>query len=215
MGLPVETARFPEINEIATGTFNRERMDNRPRLFMLLIGCKPPGRHTEQHDIFFGIGHSIGELIPDLMAFWPETGGKLHIDAWREVNHVHGFRVQVAAKQPGKPEGLRLFFINLGGYKPAEFDEFHYKVVLAASSGSEAIQQAKKTVFYRHTHFPGAESHIDDKYGVDVDDLYEIEDILPLSMKSKYSLILEKAGEPDEDPIHLGYFKLNSFKPVS
>ncbi|MEP6700612.1 MAG: DUF1543 domain-containing protein, partial [Bacteroidota bacterium] len=30
-----------------------------PKLFMLLIGCKPLGRNIEQHDIFFGIGETI------------------------------------------------------------------------------------------------------------------------------------------------------------
>ena len=37
-----------------------------------------------------------------------------------------------------------------------------------------AIMQAKKTAFYKHTGFVGAPSHVDDKYGVDVDDLHEI-----------------------------------------
>lgn len=53
------------------------------KLFMVLIGCKPEGRHTEQHDIFFGIGSELRDLIPDMLAFWPEANGKLHIDGWR------------------------------------------------------------------------------------------------------------------------------------
>ena len=65
------------------------------RLFMLLIGCSPEGRNTEQHDVFFGIGNSMRELVPDIIAFWPEAKGKLHLDAWREVNHVNGFSVKV------------------------------------------------------------------------------------------------------------------------
>jgi hypothetical protein len=32
-------------------------------LFMVLIGCKPTGRHTEQHDVFFGIANELRELI--------------------------------------------------------------------------------------------------------------------------------------------------------
>ena len=49
------------------------------KLFMLLLGCKPPGRHVEQHDVFFGIAGSLDELIPEIKAFWPETD-KIHID---------------------------------------------------------------------------------------------------------------------------------------
>ena len=51
---------------------------------MVLLGSKPKGRNTEQHDVFFGIAHSLEELYPDLAGFWPDAKG-LHIDAWREV----------------------------------------------------------------------------------------------------------------------------------
>lgn len=47
------------------------------KLFMLLLGCKPPGRHTEQHDIFFGIAASLRDLVPEIQAFWPELQ-KIH-----------------------------------------------------------------------------------------------------------------------------------------
>ncbi|HEY2722863.1 MAG TPA: DUF1543 domain-containing protein [Chitinophagaceae bacterium] len=58
-----------------------------PKLFMLLIGCTPPGRNIEQHDIFFGIGESVSDLVADVVAFWPGEN-KLHFDAWREVTNV-------------------------------------------------------------------------------------------------------------------------------
>jgi len=54
------------------------------KLFMVLLGCKPEGRHIEQHDIFFGIGYNLKELVPAMKEYWP--GGRIHIDAWREVN---------------------------------------------------------------------------------------------------------------------------------
>ena len=179
------------------------------KLFMLLIGCTPPSRYTEQHDVFFGIGNSVKDLVPDIIAFWPEAKGQLHLDAWREVNHVNGFSVRVVETAKAD-SGVRLFFINLGGYKKDEFEEFHYKMLVAAPDKGAAIKQAKETAFYRHTGFKGATSHIDDKFGVDVDDLYEIEDILPSSIKTMYSLkvIPGLPGEP-EDEIHLGYFKLD------
>ncbi|MEY4627966.1 MAG: hypothetical protein RLZZ595_292, partial [Bacteroidota bacterium] len=75
-----------------------------PRLYMVLIGCKPKGRHTEQHDVFFGIASSMKELLPQIIAFWPEAEGDLHIDAWREVTHVGGQQVQVMEKS-SKPAG--------------------------------------------------------------------------------------------------------------
>jgi hypothetical protein len=70
----------------------------------------------------------------------------------------------------------------------------------------------KKTAFFRHTGFKGANAHIDDKYGVDVDDAYEITDILPATAKEKYSIIVTPADSLIEDEMHLGYFKLSMFR---
>ena len=180
------------------------------KLFMLLLGCKPQGRHTEQHDIFFGIASSLPELVPAFTAFW-RGSGKLHIDAWREVTVVDGYSVNVIEKNdvPDTSGAAKLFFLNLGGYKEHEFEEYHYKLLAVAKEKSEAIQQAKETAFYKHTGFKGADSHIDDKYGVDVDDIYQIVDILPGEMKEKYSLILRPADTAIEDEWHLGYTKLS------
>ncbi len=182
------------------------------KLFMTLLGAKPQGRHTEQHDIFFGIGSSLKDLIPDMLRFWPETNGKLHIDAWREVNCQDGYRVQVMARDEpvaSAAAAVKLFFINLGGYKANEFEEYHYKMLVACKDKAEAIRQAKQTAFYKHTGFKGAESHIDDKYGIDVDDIYELEEILPEAIKQQYCLQLLPDPAAKEDDCHLGYFKLS------
>ena len=60
------------------------------KLFMVLIGCKPQGRHIEQHDVYFGIAHELKALVPEFISFWPETNGKMHVDGWREVSQVDG-----------------------------------------------------------------------------------------------------------------------------
>lgn len=184
-----------------------------PRLFMLLIGCKPAGRNTEQHDIFFGIANSVNELIPQIKSFWPDSG-KMHIDGWREVNTVDNHAIKIIPHTTEQePATNKLFFLNLGGYKENEFEEFHYKMLAVSADKGEAIKKAKLTAFYKHTGFAGADSHIDDKYGVDVDDIYEIEDILPASIKTKYNIRISAITDvkQQEDKLQLGYFKLNSF----
>ena len=182
------------------------------KLFMLLLGCKPSGRNTEQHDIFFGIAHNLKELIPAIIASWPEAHKKIHIDAWREVHFVDGHEIRVMEKMhAGKKfpnSTIKLFFINLGGYKKNEFEEFHYKILTACENKSAAIAASKKSAFYKHTGFKGATSHIDDKYGVDVDDIFEIEDILAPAFKENYALQLTPSPGCVEDPIHLGYLRL-------
>ena len=54
-------------------------------LYMVLIGCRPKGRHTEQHDIFFGIASALKDLIPEMYRFWPGAKGNMHIDGWRGI----------------------------------------------------------------------------------------------------------------------------------
>lgn len=181
------------------------------KLFMLLVGCKPKGRHTEQHDIFFGIGNSLKDLKDDIYTFWPEANHKIHIDAWREIVQVDGYRVNIFPRSEMsyyQSKETKLFFINLGGYKQNEFEEYHYKMVVACQEKEEAIYRAKQTAFYRHTGFEGAPSHIDDKYGIDVDDIYEIDDILPDHTKKQFCIVLSKNASPVDDDIHPGYLKL-------
>jgi hypothetical protein len=175
---------------------------------MLLLGCKPEGRFTEQHDIFFGVAEEVKELKDHIISFWPEAKGKIHVDAWREVKHTEGYNVNIVSA--GTNVGnARLFFINLGGYKRNEFDEFHYKLLIPAKDSGEAVRKAKQSAFYKHTQFDNATSHIDDKYGIDVDDVYEINDILLPAFKEKYSIQLTAAENAPEDEMQLGYLKLD------
>ena len=185
------------------------------KLYMLLLGCKPKDRFTEQHDIFFGAGQSLKDLLPDILAFWPGPH-KIHIDAWRRVTEVNGYHIHLVAKETVTKEAVRnngqLFFLNLGGYKADEFEEYHYKMLVVAKDKAGAIEQAKQSAFYKHTGFNGAHSHIDDKYGVDVDDLYEIEDILPAAIKENYFVEIEEVAGLEKDQWHLGYTKLSSLE---
>ncbi|MEO8793925.1 MAG: DUF1543 domain-containing protein [Daejeonella sp.] len=183
------------------------------KLYMILIGCTPDGRNTEQHDMFFTIAKNMKDLLPQIEAFWPEAKGEMHVDAWREVNRVGNYKVNVIPRTESSADtNVNLFFINLGGYKKDEFDEFHYKIIVAAENKADAIKQAKETAFYKHVTFEGAKSHIDDKFGVDVDNIHQIGDILPKSIKSEFSISLETTIEKIDDEIHLGYFKLSSFR---
>ena len=177
-----------------------------PQLFMVLLGATPKGRNIEQHDIFFGIANSIKDLVPEMIAFWPEANGKIHIDAYRIVNKVGDYKVEVAAKNDEIKTDLNgLFFLNLGGYKKGEFEELHYKMLVVSDQKAAAIKEAKETAFYQHVGFKGATSHIDEKYGVDVDDIFQIEDILSKEAKSKFKLKFSPASNEPEDELILGY----------
>lgn len=182
-------------------------MEEQHKLYMVLLGCTPPGRLTEQHDIFFGIGTSVTALVEDMYRFWPD-GGRLHVDSWREVTHVDGYAITIIPKSEAQPSEEKLFLLNLGGYRPGEFEEYHYKTLIVASTMADAVKQSKKSAFYKHYGFKGAESHIDDKYAIDVDDMHKVEDILAPHLKEQYSIRISKSENGTEDELHIGYLKL-------
>jgi len=186
-------------------------MKKSPTLFMLLLGCRPKGRFIEQHDIFFTIGNSLKEIIPDIKNSWKDSGN-IHIDSWRMITACDGFKISIVPFDKNLLQSEKLFFFNLGGYKENDLEEYHYKMIVAAKNKASAIKKAKETAFYKHTGFKGATSHIDDKYGIDVDDLYEITDILPAEIKSKYSILIQPSTKSKEDKLNIGYTNLSKIK---
>lgn len=179
-----------------------------------MLGCTPKGRITEQHDIFFGIAPSLYELKDDFYDFWPEAEKQIHIDAWQEVTQVENYKIEIINREESNESSLKLFFINLGGYLPGQFEEFHHKLLLVANSKSDAVKKAKQSAFYKDFGFKGAESHIDDQYGVDIDEVYNIDEILSEKFKSKFALkIAPNVGPKDE--LHIGYLKMSKIKKAT
>jgi len=185
------------------------------KLYMVLLGSKAPNRNVEQHDFFFGIGASLAELIPSIREFWPDAGNSLHIDGWREVTCVEGFSINIIPKNLADPHNRKhLFFINLGGYRTGKLEEQHYTLLTVQEDRKHAIKASTVTDFFKTASIEkvkAAASHIDEKYGIDVDEIYHIEDLLSPGCKALYHI--ELLPEPDlvNDEIHLGYLKLNQW----
>lgn len=179
------------------------------KLFYIILGATPTGRNIEQHDVFFGIAENLKELVPHMKNFWKEADGKIHIDCYQEVRFADGYEVKIVEKTDAISEN-QLYFINLGGYKKGYFEEFHEQHLMVGSSMGEVVKKVKETEFYKTMGFENAVSHIDDKHGVDIDDIFNVNDILPQAMKEKYSIILEKSDEENqENPMGLGYLKID------
>lgn len=175
-------------------------------LFMVVVGGKPEGRYTEQHDVFFGIADELKELVPSMYEFWPALEGRMHIDSWRKVGKVDGYNIQIIEKSEQNPNNSkRLYFVNLGGYKPNDMEEYHYKQLVVAANLAEATKIAKDTVFWKHHE----SSHIDDKYGIDVDDIYEVVDLLNPTFKEKYHILIQETSNIPEDTLEVGYLKIS------
>ena len=205
-----------------------------PTLFMVKIGARPKGRLIEQHDMYFGVGKRIGDFIDAINHHWPEVKNKWHLDAYRAVTVVDNHHIdwQPTVDNPNYPNTqhhenakdsyLKLFFINLGGYLVGEFEEYHHKLLIVAPTQADAIKQAKQSAFYKQYSFNdkntsfNAASHIDDKHQVDVDEIYDVNDLLT----GGYLLITPLADEnadtaAPEDKAHIGYLSLKKLKLLS
>ncbi|MDR6515770.1 DUF1543 domain-containing protein [Chryseobacterium camelliae] len=182
------------------------------KLFYIILGATPKGRNIEQHDVFFGIAENLKDLVPEMKKFWKEADGKIHIDAYQEVRFADGYELKIMERTE-KDSGDQLYFINLGGYKPGHFEEFHEQHLMVGKSMGEVVKRVKKTEFYQTMGFKGAESHIDEKHGVDIDDIFRLNDILPDTMKERYSIVLEKSEEQDQTNVmHLGYLRIEKLQ---
>ena len=198
-----------------------------PTLFMVQLGGRPKGRLIEQHDMFFGVANELVELIPAINEHWPEVNNKWHVDSYRAVTRVGGYRIDWVAtaksdsaneNQAENVTNLKLFFINLGGYLPDDFEEYHHKLLIIAPTQAEAIKQAKQSDFYKKYSFKdkdtpfNAASHIDDKHQVDVDDIYNVSELLSAG---SLQITEDKANTAAiEDKSYIGYLSIKNLRKL-
>ena len=195
-----------------------------PTLFMVQLGGRPKGRLIEQHDIFFGVANQVSELIDDINNHWPEVNNKWHIDSYRAITKVgnHTVKLIESDNQAENDNGLKLFFINLGGYQRGSFEEFHHKLLIVAATQAEAIKQAKQSEFYQQFTYKdkdtpfNAASHIDDKFEVDIDDIYNVNDLV-----SNIQILIEprihnshELANADEDKEYVGYLSIKNLRKL-
>lgn len=192
-------------------------------LYMVQLGARPKGRLIEQHDMFFGVANQVSELVEDINQHWPEVKNKWHIDSYRAITKVDGYTIKLveSGEQVSKDADLKLFFINFGGYQQGSFEEFHDKLLIVATSQAEAIKQAKQSKFYKQFTFKdkdspfNAASHIDDKFEIDIDEIYNVNDLL-----SNVQLLIEPIVDMDgvdinEDKEYVGYLSIKNLRKLS
>ena len=195
-----------------------------PTLFMVQLGGRPKGRLIEQHDIFFGVANQVSELVDDINHHWPEVKNKWHIDSYRAITKVgnHTVKLIESNNQTANDNVLKLFFINLGGYQRGSFEEFHHKLLIVAATQADAIKQAKQSTFYKEFTFKdkdspfNAASHIDDKFQVDIDDIYDVNDLV-----SNIQILIEptihnshELANADEDKEYVGYLSIKNLRKL-
>lgn len=173
------------------------------KLLMVLLGATVTGRLIEQHDVLFAVADDLSQLIPTFENAWPNSS--VHIDAWREVNHVQGHRIEI--RHEPSDNDLKLYFFNLGGYVQGDMEEHHHKALVVANSQAQATQCIKQSEFYQNRGYQGAVSHIDDKCTVDIDDVHVINDLI--AGNQLYLHISAEKDLQDDDVWQVGYLSLS------
>ena len=114
-------------------------------LYLVVLGGKIRGGHVEMHDVRWVIGETIESTIPDLKSEWIGNASGLHIDSYKLIRFVSGYRIKlVNSNEVNKNEINKLWFVNLGGYKAGEMLEQHHIELVVAPSVQAAKNKARK-----------------------------------------------------------------------
>jgi hypothetical protein len=132
-----------------------------PQLFLAVLGGRSPGCQIELHDVRFVASVTIEAAIPELRRQWFGRREGLHLDAFMAVRAIDGWAVSLG-REPAAPRSERLWFVNLGAYRPDSLAELHHFGLVVARSPLAAKAAAKRQ------WLRGAlQQHKDDLAGVD------------------------------------------------
>ncbi len=114
-----------------------------PTLLLVVLGGRAPGCHIELHDVRFVAGATIEETLPELRRQWFGRREGLHLDAFMAVRAIDGWAVSLG-REPAGPRPERLWFVNLGAYRPNCLAELHHFGLVVARSPQAAKAAAKR-----------------------------------------------------------------------
>lgn len=162
---------------------------------------------TELKKLLPGIDTSkLGESLLKTLS----ARDKIHIDAWMKVEYAGNYRVLIAPLNTNTAQADRkLYFVNLGGYKEGEFEEFHKKLFVIATGVTDAMAQLRSHSFMKE-YTPvnlgtKAKAHFDDKHELtfEADDIVCIADVI-----TNYTLVLEPTNNTAVNETVIGYIPL-------
>ena len=162
-----------------------------PTLFLVVLGGRTASSHIELHDVRFVAGRSIDDTLPELRRQWFGRREGLHLDSFMAVRAVDGYAVRLG-REPSAPGPERLWFVNLGAYRPDSLAELHHFGLVVATS-AVAAKAAAKRQWLKGT----LQQHKDDLWAVD--DCLAIEQ-LELQGEGRWHVQLEPHPERLSQP---------------
>ena len=118
-----------------------------------MLGGRAEKANIELHDVRWVVGSKIEDTYDTLRNGWFGSSRGLHIDSYKRIKYVDGYRINlinlvddkiekkaISKQNKGKKN---LWFVNIGGYSPTSMQEKHEFGLVAASTKLEATNIAK------------------------------------------------------------------------
>tara|TARA_A100001388_G_scaffold262076_1_gene231421 strand:- start:88 stop:663 length:576 start_codon:yes stop_codon:yes gene_type:complete len=122
-------------------------------LFLVVLGGRAIKANVELHDVRWVIGSRIEDTFPVLRRDWFGTSEGLHIDSYKKINYVDGYKINLRNLETKKLKNNKLlnrntpqkylWFVNIGGYDPSSMQEKHEFGLVVAKTSFEAKKSAK------------------------------------------------------------------------
>ena len=148
------------------------------KLFAFYIGGMAEGSLIELHDVRIFAAEKMENAYDAIRKSWWGTPQSLHLDCWGELTSADGHNISLKKEPPASED--RLWFVNLGGYDPEDFNELHKNIFVVAPTESKAKVRALKTILHWKSHHK--------------DELFDIESIT--NDLNGWHIHLEKTDNP-------------------
>lgn len=176
------------------------------KLFAVYLGGRADRCNIELHDVVFVVGSSIEETYPLLAKKWFGNQQQFHIDSYICLEHMDGYEIHLTKDSSKVDSSKKLYFINLGAYKPFEFTEYHQSAFYVSENAPEAIKRAKSELCQGletiHKDDVVLLDRVNNPLDFDVDDVMEIQEV------DEYSISLTPSNKCPSIPIS-AYIKLD------
>lgn len=158
---------------------------------MFYLGGNAGRSNIEVHDVQFAAVSKIEDAYPALRDAWFGDADKLHLDGYMPITWADGYRVSLAA-EPCR-SGMKLFFVNMGGYQSDTLAELH-EFALFVAAGPEQAKAKAKNVLLQGADIPHR------------DNLKEVDNCLALTRFDTWHVQLQACAEGEADrPQWQGY----------
>jgi len=122
-------------------------------LYLVVLGGRAKKANIELHDVRWVVGSKIEDTYDTLRRNWFGTSEGLHIDSYKKINYIDGYKINLINVQNKQLKNNKYFdkntskknlwFVNIGGYDPSSMQEKHEFGLVVASDKFEAKNVAK------------------------------------------------------------------------